>query len=107
MLKFSHLGWGGGVTSLVIALANRRTHRSACLEHFFILDRQSIFLKNSMSLGLVVLEEKSFTRTRTPTSQSDAIMSKDLKYCVTARTKNQSLLSELPDIRIFNLTNSF
>ena len=31
-----------------------------------------------MSLGLVVLE-KSFTRTRTFTSQSDAIMSADIK----------------------------
>ena len=35
------------------------------------------FKKNSMSLGLVVLEKKLFTRTRTPTPQSDDIMSAD------------------------------
>ena len=35
------------------------------------------FKKNSMSLGLVVLEEKMFTRTHTPTPQSDDIMSAD------------------------------
>ena len=32
-----------------------------------------------MSLGLVVLEKKLFTRTRTPTPQSDDIMSADIK----------------------------
>ena len=52
-----------------MSLANRRTDRFACLEQFFILD--------SMSLGLVVLEKKLFTRTRTPTPQSDDIMSAD------------------------------
>ena len=35
------------------------------------------FKKNSMSLGLVVLEKKLFTRTRTPTPQSDDVMSAD------------------------------
>ena len=62
----------GGGTSLVMALANRQTDRFACLEQFFILDSYGIFLKNiliSMSLGLVVLEEKLFTHT--PTLQSD------------------------------------
>ena len=32
-----------------------------------------------MSLGLLVLEKKLFTRTRTPTPQSDDIMSADIK----------------------------
>ena len=35
-----------------------------------------------MSLGLVVLEKKLFTRTRTPTPQSDDIMSADIKIHV-------------------------
>ena len=37
------------------------------------------FKSNSMSLALGLLEEKLFTRTRTPTSHSDAIMSADIK----------------------------
>ena len=75
VLKFHTLGGG---TSLVMALENRQTNRSACLEQFIILDSLGIFKKNSMSLGLVVLEEKLFTqtctKTRTRTPQSDAIM---------------------------------
>ena len=35
------------------------------------------FKKNCMSLALIVLEKKLFTRTRTPTPQSDDIMSAD------------------------------
>ena len=58
-----------------MALANRRTNRSACLEHF--VDKLS-FKTNSMSLGLVVSEEKSLTCTRTYTPQNDAIMSADI-----------------------------
>ena len=57
-----------------MALGNKRTDRSAWILGFIILDRQDIFKKNSMSLGVVVLE-KLFTRTRTRMSQSDAIMS--------------------------------
>ena len=34
-----------------------------------------------MSLGLVVLEKKLFTRTCMPTPQSDDIMSADIKIC--------------------------
>ena len=55
-----------------MSLANRRTDRFACLD-------KSADIKNSMSLGLVVLEKKLFTRTRTPTPQSDDIMSADIK----------------------------
>ena len=53
-------------------------NRSACLEKMFSLDSEGIFfLKNSMSLGLVLLKEKLFTRTWTlmQMPQSDAIMS--------------------------------
>ena len=56
-----------------MALANRRTYRFACLEHFSSLIDKVSFKKKSMSLGLVVLEEKLFTMTRTPTPQSDDI----------------------------------
>ena len=66
-----------GGTSLVMALGNRRMNRSACLEHFSSLIDKVSFKINSMSLGLVVLEEKLFTWTRTHTPQSDAIMSSD------------------------------
>ena len=45
-----------GGTSFIMALANRRTNRSACLEQFFFLDKLS-FKKKSISLGLVVSEE--------------------------------------------------
>ena len=61
-----------------MALENRRTNRSACLEQFSSsIVKVSLEKKNSMSLGLVVFEEKLFTLTHTP--QSDAIMSADIK----------------------------
>ena len=62
-----------------MSLANRRTDRFACLEQFSSSIDKVSFKKNSMSLGLVVLEKKLFTqtRTRTPTPQSDDIMSAD------------------------------
>ena len=62
-----------------MSLANRRTDRFACLEHISSSIDKVSFKKNSMSLGLVVLEKKLFTwtRTRTPTPQSDDIMSAD------------------------------
>ena len=48
-----------------MSLANRRTDRFACLEHFSSSIDKVSFKTNSMSLGLVVLEKKLFTRTRT------------------------------------------
>ena len=59
-----------------MALANRRTNRSTYLEQFFQVDKLS-FKKNSMSLGPVVLSEKSLPRMRTSMPQSDAIMLAD------------------------------
>ena len=53
--------------------ANRRTDRFACLEQSSSSIDKVSFKKNSMSLGLVVLEEKLFTQMRTPTPQSDDI----------------------------------
>ena len=54
-----------------MALANRQTDRCACLEKFSSSIDKVSFKNNSMSLGLVVLEEKLFTCT--PTPQSDDI----------------------------------
>ena len=55
-----------------------RTDEHTDLHEFYDLsssiDKVS-FKSNNMSLGLVVLEEKMFTRTQTP--QSDPIMSAD------------------------------
>ena len=63
-----------GGTSLVMALANNLTNGSAWLEQFFILDRYGIFFKNSMSLGLVVLEKLlTWTCKHTYTPHSDNI----------------------------------
>ena len=59
-----------------MSLANRRTDRFACLFSSSI-DKVS-FKENSMSLGLVVLEEKLFTRT--PTPQSDDIKIENTMY---------------------------
>ena len=47
-----------------------------------------------MSLGLVVLEKKLFTRTRTPTPQSDDIMSADIKI---------DIISEKIEITVSNI----
>ena len=49
------------------------------------------FKKNSMSLGLVVLEEKLFTRTRKP--QSDEIMSPDPRSNLTTQKDSQPMIS--------------
>ena len=62
-----------GGTSLVMVLANRRTNRSACLEQSS-MEKVSL-KKQQLSLGLIVLEEKSFTHTYMP--QSDDIKSAD------------------------------
>ena len=61
-----------------MSLANRQTDLHALKKFSSSIDKVS-FKKNSMSLGLVVLEKKLFTRTRTrtPTPQSDDIMSAD------------------------------
>ena len=59
-----------------MAVANRQTDLHALNNFSSSIDKVS-FKKNSMSLGLAVLEEKLFTRTRTPTPQSDNIMSAD------------------------------
>ena len=71
-----------------MSLANRRTDRFACLEQYSSSIDKVSFKKNSMSLGLVVLEKKLFTwtrtQTRTYTPQSDDIKiensSKIIKY---------------------------
>ena len=52
-------------------------NRSLCLENFFIFDKLVVFLKNRMSLGLVLLEKLFMwtpMRTCSCTPQSDAIM---------------------------------
>ena len=66
-----------GGTSLVMGLENRKTNRSACLEQFSSSIHKVSVKINSMSLGVEVLEEKSFTRAHTQTPQSDAIRSAD------------------------------
>ena len=48
-----------------------------------------------MSLGLVVLEKKLFTRTRTPTPQSDDIMSADIKISLKQSTISCDMLGIL------------
>ena len=53
-----------------MSLANKQTDLHALNNFSSSIDKAS-FKKNSMSLGLVVLEEKLFTRT--PTPQSDDI----------------------------------
>ena len=60
-----------GGASLVIPLGNRRMNRSACLEHFSS-SIVKVSLKNSMSLGFVILE-KLFTQTWLITPPSDDI----------------------------------
>ena len=60
-----------------MSLANRRTTDLYALNNFSSSIDKVSFKKNSMSLGLVVLEKKLFTRTRTYTPQSDDIMSAD------------------------------
>ena len=62
-----------------MSLANRQQTDLHALNNFSSsIDKVSL-KKNSMSLGLVVLEKKLFTRTRTPTPQSEDIMSADIK----------------------------
>ena len=56
------------------------------LNNFSSLIDKVSFKKNSMSLGLVVLEKKLFTRTRTPTPQSDD----RVMTCQSADIKNDS-----------------
>ena len=57
-----------------------QTDEQTDLHEFYDLSSSIVkvsFKKNSMSLGLVVLEKKFVTRTQTRTPQSDAIMSAD------------------------------
>ena len=70
VLKFSHFWWG----YLPYNVSSKQTDLHALNNFSSSIDKVS-FKKNSMSLGLVVLEEKLFTRTRlrTPTPQSDDI----------------------------------
>ena len=68
VIKISNFHTFGGGTSLVMSLANRRTDLHVLNNFSSSIDKAS-FKKNSMSLGLVVLEEKLFTRT----PQSDDI----------------------------------
>ena len=59
-----------------MALENKQTDRSAWILRFIMLDSLGIFFKKKQHFsGLEVLDEKLFTRMRTP--QSDAIMSAD------------------------------
>ena len=53
-------------TSLVMALANRQTDLHALNNFSSSIDKVSFKKKNSMSLGLVVLEEKLFIQTPMP-----------------------------------------
>ena len=58
----------GGGTSLVMALGNRRTDKQTDLHEFCDLSSSIVkvsFKKTGTSLGLVVLEKKLFTKTRT------------------------------------------
>ena len=71
MLKFSHFGCG----YLICNGSGEQTD----LHEFYDLSSSIVkvsFTKNSMSLGVVVLEKKFVTRTRTQARmlQSDAIM---------------------------------
>ena len=61
-----------------MALANRQTDLYALNNSLSSIDKVS-FKRNSMPLGLVVLQEKLFMRTRMlmSTPQSDNIMSAD------------------------------
>ena len=71
-----------------MALANRQMNRFACLEHFSSLIVKVSFKKNSMSLGLVVLE-KLFKHMRTPQSDNLTDESADIK----TETHNRSYRS--------------
>ena len=68
MLKFSHFGWG----YLAPNGSGEQTDQHEFYDLSSSIDKVS-FKSNSMSLGLVVLEEKMFTWT----PQSDPIMSAD------------------------------
>ena len=72
----------GGGTSLLMALGNNETFYDLSS----LIDKVS-FEKNSMSLGLVVLEERLFKRT----PQSDAIMSADIKTGILRKKVIKSL----------------
>ena len=89
MLKFSDFGWG--------YLSSNGFGEQIDLHGFYDLsssiDKVSL-KKNSMSLGLVVLE-KLFMRTWTP--QSDAIMSADRKV---SKYKNRNF-KEKKSIKVF------
>ena len=70
MLKFSHFGWGYLASNSSGEQMNTDLHEFYDLS--FLIDTVS-FKSNSMSLGLVLSEEKMFTQTL----QSGAIMSAD------------------------------
>ena len=74
LIKYWNFHTSGLGTLLLMALGNRQTNRSACIEQFFLLERRGIFKINSMSLGFVLLE-KLFKQMRTGTLQSEDIMS--------------------------------
>ena len=71
MLKFSHFWWG----YLPCKVSDEQTDLHALNNFSSSIDKRS-FKKNSMSLGLVVLEKKMFM----PTPQSDDIINTINKY---------------------------
>ena len=75
MLKFSRFGWGYLTSNDTGEQTNRHD-----LHEFYALsssiDRVS-FKSNSMSLGLVLLQEKMYMHTRTQMQQSDTIIAAD------------------------------
>ena len=77
MLKFLHFGWEVPYLKWLWG-TDEQTDLHALNKFSSSIDKVS-FKINSMSLGLVVLEDKSFTRMRTHMPQSDAIMSADIK----------------------------
>ena len=76
VFKFSHFGWGYFTCN---GSGEQTTKRSTCLEQFSSSIDKVSFKRNSMSVNLILLEEKLFTWTRMYTLQSDAIMSASLK----------------------------
>ena len=86
MLRFSHFWWG----YLPCNVSSKQTDLHALNNFSSSIDKVS-FKKNSMSLGLVVLEKKLFTRTRmrTPTPQSDDIKMGDYSERETNESKQK------------------
>ena len=81
----------GGGTSLLMALGNKQTDLHGFYDLSSSIDKVSL-KRNSMSLGLVVLEEKLFTWT----PQSDAIMSADKSPDIKAGILRKKVIKSIP-----------